>query len=75
MSYEPIFALSGKGKVSKRHLRLTLAKIWHWIENIYIRPVLVDEGGYTLSLIKYKTEEIGFHNLEDAYAVLASLHE
>jgi hypothetical protein len=78
MSYEPIFALfweSVKQSIQKgTYAKLTLAKTIGDtdLKNIYIRPVLLEEGGYTLSLTaKYKTEEIeSFHSLEDTYAIL-----
>jgi len=78
MSYEPIFALfweSVKKSIQEgTYAKLTLAKTIGDTElkNIYIRPVLLEEGGYTLSLTaRYKTEEVeSFHTLEDAYAIL-----
>ncbi|OCB75451.1 hypothetical protein [Flavobacterium crassostreae] len=78
MSYEPVFALfweSVKQSIQNgTYAKLTLAKTIGDTElkNIYIRPVLLDEGGYTLSVIaRYKTEEVeSFHSLDQAYAVL-----
>lgn len=78
MSYEPIFVLFWE-KVKESiqngtYAKLTLAKTIGDTElkNIYVRPVLLEEGGYTLSVTaRYKTEEIeSFHTLEDAYAIL-----
>lgn len=78
MSYEPIFAQfweSVKKSIQDgTYAKLTLAKTIGDTElkNIYIRPVLLDEGGFTLSVIaRYKTEEVeSFHSVEDAYAIL-----
>ncbi|WP_367756271.1 hypothetical protein [Flavobacterium sp. WC2430] len=78
MSYEPIFALfweSVKKSIQEgTYAKLTLAKTIGDTElkNIYVRPVLLEDDGYTLSLTaRYKTEEIeSFHTLDDAYAIL-----
>jgi len=78
MSYEPIFALfweSVKKSIQEgTYAKLTLAKTIGDtdLKNIYVRPVLLVDGGYTLSVIaRYKTEEVeSFHSLEDAYAIL-----
>ena len=78
MSYEPIFAQfweSVKQSIQNgTYAKLTLAKTIGDTElkNMYIRPVLLDERGYTLSVIaRYKTEEIeSFHTIDEAYAIL-----
>ena len=78
MSYEPIFALFWervKQSISdKTFAKLTLAKTIGDTElkNIYVRPVLLENDVFSLSVIaRYKTEEIeSFHSLEDAYAIL-----
>lgn len=78
MSYEPIFALFWErvkqSIADKTFAKLTLAKTIGDTElkNIYVRPVLLENDAFSLSLIaRYKTEEIeSFHSLEDAYAVL-----
>ncbi|MEN9907788.1 MAG: hypothetical protein RLZZ540_929 [Bacteroidota bacterium] len=78
MSYEPIFALFWErvkqSIKDKTFAKLTLAKTIGDTElkNIYVRPVLLENDVFSLSLIaRYKTEEIeSFHSLEDAYAVL-----
>ncbi len=78
MSYEPIFALFWErvkqSIQDKTFAKLTLAKTIGDTElkNIYVRPVLLENDVFSLSLIaRYKTEEIeSFHSLEDAYAVL-----
>ncbi len=78
MSYEPIFALFWErvkqSIADKTFAKLTLAKTIGDTElkNIYVRPVLLENDVFSLSLIaRYKTEEIeSFHSLEDAYAIL-----
>ncbi|WP_339653821.1 hypothetical protein [Flavobacterium frigidarium] len=80
MSYEPVFALFWervKQSIQEgTYAKLTLAKTIGDTElkNMYIRPVLLEEGGYTLSIIaRYKTEEIeSFHTIDEAYAILLS---
>lgn len=79
MSFQPVFVqFWEKVKESIQngtYAKLTLAKTIGDTElkNIYVRPVLVDEGGYKLSLTaRYKTEEIeSFHTLDEAFIVLA----
>lgn len=78
MSYEPIFALFWervKQSIQEgTYAKLTLAKTIGDTElkNIYVRPVLLENDVFSLSLIaRYKTEEVeSFHTLEDAYAIL-----
>jgi hypothetical protein len=78
MSYEPIFALFWErvkqSIADKNFAKLTLAKTIGDTElkNIYVRPVLLENDVFSLSVIaRYKTEEIeSFHSLEDAYAIL-----
>ena len=79
MSYQPIFAVFWeKVKQSiedKTFAKLTFAKTIGDTElkNIYVRPVLLENDVFSLSVIaRYKTEEIeSFHSLEEAYAILA----
>jgi hypothetical protein len=79
MSFQPVFVqFWEKVKESVQngtYAKLTLAKTIGDTElkNIYVRPVLLEEGGYTLSVTaRYKTEEIeSFHTLEEAFEVLA----
>ncbi|MEO8253380.1 MAG: hypothetical protein ABI554_03255 [Flavobacterium sp.] len=78
MSYEPIFALFWErvkqSIEDKTFAKLTFAKTIGNTElkNIYVRPVLLENDVFSLSIIaRYKTEEIeSFHSLEDAYAIL-----
>ena len=78
MSYEPIFALFWErvkqSIADKTFAKLTFAKTIGDTElkNIYVRPVLLENDIFSLSVIaRYKTEEIeSFHSLEDAYAIL-----
>lgn len=80
MSYEPIFALFWErvkqSIEEKTFAKLTLAKTIGDTElkNIYVRPVLLENDVFSLSLIaRYKTEEIeSFHSLDEAYPILAS---
>ena len=80
MSYEPIFALFWErvkqSIEDKTFAKLTLAKTIGDTElkNIYVRPVLLDNDVFSLSLIaRYKTEEIeSFHGLDEAYPILVS---
>lgn len=80
MSYEPIFALFWErvkqSIQDKTFAKLTLAKTIGDTElkNIYVRPVLLENDLFSLSLIaRYKTEEIeSFHSLDEAYPILAS---
>ena len=79
MSYQPIFAeFWEKVKESitdKTYAKLTLAKTIGDtdLKNIYVRPVLLDNDVFALSLTaKYKTEEIeSTHTLDEAFMVLA----
>jgi hypothetical protein len=79
MSFQPVFVqFWEKVKESIQngtYAKLTLAKTIGDTElkNIYVRPVLLEEGGYTLSVTaRYKTEEIeSFHTLDEAFVVLA----
>ncbi len=80
MSYEPIFALFWErvkeSIENKTYAKLTLAKTIGNTElkNIYVRPVLLENDVFSLSLTaRYKTEEIeSFHSLNEAYPILAS---
>jgi hypothetical protein len=80
MSYEPIFALFWErvkeSIENKTYAKLTLAKTIGDTElkNIYVRPVLLEDDVFSLSLTaRYKTEEIeSFHSLDEAYPILAS---
>ncbi|MFA9187212.1 hypothetical protein AAGV33_06135 [Flavobacterium sp. FBOR7N2.3] len=80
MSYEPIFALFWErvkqSIEDKTFAKLTLAKTIGDTElkNIYVRPVLLENDVFSLSLIaRYKTEEVeSFHSLDEAYPILAS---
>jgi hypothetical protein len=57
------------------YAKLTLAKTIGDtdLKNIYVRPVLLENDVFSLSLsTKYKTEEIeSFHTLDEAFIVLA----
>ena len=79
MSFQPVFAeFWEKVKESiadKTYAKLTLAKTIGDtdLKNIYVRPVLLENDEFKLSIIaRYKTEEIeSFHSLEEAFFVLA----
>lgn len=79
MSFQPVFAeFWERVKESiedKTFAKLTLAKTIGDTElkNIYVRPVLLENDEFKLSIItRYKTEEIeSFHSLEEAFFVLA----
>ena len=79
MSYQPIFAqFWEKVKESignKTYAKLTLAKTIGDtdLKNIYVRPILLENDVFALSLTaKYKTEEIeSTHTLDEAFMVLA----
>ena len=79
MSYQPVFAqFWGKVKESienKTYAKLTLAKTIGDtdLKNIYVRPVLLENDVFALSLTaKYKTEEIeSTHTIDEAFMVLA----
>jgi hypothetical protein len=80
MSYEPIFVLFWErvkqSIADKTYAKLTLAKTIGdtEIKNIYVRPVLLENDVFVLSLsTKYKTEEVeSFHTIDEAYPILAS---
>lgn len=79
MSFQPVFEeFWEKVKESianKTYAKLTLAKTIGDtdLKNIYVRPVLLENDVFSLSVIaRYKTEEIeSFHSLDEAYLVLA----
>ena len=79
MSYQPIFAQFWeevkKSIENKTYAKLTLAKTIGDtdLKNIYVRPVLLENDVFALSLTaKYKTEEIeSTHTLDEAFMVLA----
>ena len=79
MSFQPVFALFwGKVKESIQngtYAKLTLAKTIGDTElkNIYVRPVLLENDLFSLSVTaRYKTEEIeSFHTLDEAFMILA----
>lgn len=80
MSYQSVFAIFWE-KVKESiqngtYAKLTLAKTIGDTElkNVYVRPVLLEDGSFTLSLTsKYKTEEIEkFHNMDEAFFILAA---
>jgi len=79
MSFQPVFAeFWEKVKESianKTYAKLTLAKTIGDtdLKNIYVRPVLLENDVFALSVIaRYKTEEIeSFHSLDEAYLILA----
>ncbi|REG92237.1 hypothetical protein [Flavobacterium aquicola] len=79
MSFQPVFAeFWEKVKESiadKTYAKLTLAKTIGDtdLKNIYVRPVLLENDEFKLSIIaRYKTEEIeSFHSLEEAFFILA----
>jgi hypothetical protein len=78
MSFQPVFVQFWE-KVKESiengtYAKLTLAKTIGDTElkNIYVRPVLLENDVFSLSLsAKYKTEEIeSFHTLDEAFLVL-----
>ena len=79
MSYQPIFAQFWeevkKSIENKTYAKLTLAKTIGDtdLKNIYVRPVLLENDVFALSLTaKYKTEEVeSTHTLDEAFMVLA----
>ena len=79
MSFQPIFTqFWEKVKESienKTYAKLTLAKTIGDTElkNIYVRPVLLENDVFSLSVIaRYKTEEIeSFHSLDEAFLILS----
>ena len=79
MSFQPVFAEfweKVKESIAKKtYAKLTLAKTIGDtdLKNIYVRPVLLENDVFALSVIaRYKTEEIeSFHSIDEAYLVLA----
>ena len=79
MSFQPVFALFWeKVKESIKngtYAKLTLAKTIGDTElkNIYVRPVLLENDVFSLSVTaRYKTEEIeSFHTIDEAFIILA----
>jgi hypothetical protein len=79
MSFQPVFAEFWNRVIesieNKTYAKLTLAKTIGDTElkNIYVRPVLLENDVFTLSLTaRYKTEELeSFHSLDEAFFVLA----
>ena len=79
MSFQPVFAqFWEKVKESienKTYAKLTLAKTIGDTElkNIYVRPVLLENDVFSLSVIaRYKTEEIeSFHSLDESFLILS----
>jgi hypothetical protein len=78
MSFQPVFVQFWE-KVKESiengtYAKLTLAKTIGDTElkNIYVRPVLLENDVFSLSLnAKYKTEEIeSFHTIDEAFLVL-----
>jgi hypothetical protein len=78
MSFQPVFVQFWQ-KVKESiengtYAKLTLAKTIGDTElkNIYVRPVLLENDVFSLSLsAKYKTEEIeSFHTIDEAFIVL-----
>ena len=79
MSFQPVFVLFWE-KVKESiqngtYAKLTLAKTIGDTElkNIYVRPVLLENDLFSLSVTaRYKTEEIeSFHTLDEAFMILA----
>ena len=79
MSFQPVFVLFWE-KVKESiqngtYATLTLAKTIGDTElkNIYVRPVLLENDLFSLSVTaRYKTEEIeSFHTLDEAFMILA----
>ena len=79
MSFQPVFAqFWEKVKESienKTYAKLTLAKTIGDTElkNIYVRPVLLENDIFSLSVMaRYKTEEIeSFHSLDEVFLILS----
>ena len=79
MSFQPVFVQfweNVKESIQNHtYAKLTLAKTIGDTElkNIYVRPVLLENDVFSLSIIaRYKTEEIeSFHSLDEAFFVLA----
>ena len=79
MPYQPVFVLFWervKKSIEKgTYAKLTLAKTIGDTElkNIFVRPVLTDEGFKVSLLARYKTEEIeNILTLDEAFIVLSS---
>ena len=79
MSFQPVFVLFWE-KVKESienhtYAKLTFAKTIGDTElkNIYVRPVLLENDVFSLSVTaRYKTEEIeSFHTLDEAFIILA----
>ena len=79
MSFQPIFVLFWE-KVKESiqnhtYAKLTLAKTIGDTElkNIYVRPVLLENDMFSLSVTaRYKTEDVeSFHTLDEAFIILA----
>ncbi|HEY4617853.1 MAG TPA: hypothetical protein VIH09_06630 [Flavobacterium sp.] len=78
MSFQPVFVQFWervKESIKKgTYAKLTLAKTIGDTElkNIYVRPILLENDVFSLSLTaRYKTEEIeSFHSLDEAFLVL-----
>ncbi|MFM2368833.1 MAG: hypothetical protein RL619_1133 [Bacteroidota bacterium] len=79
MSYQSVFVLfweQVKESIQNgTYAKLTLAKTIGDTElkNIYVRPVLLENDVFSLSVTaRYKTEEVeSFHTLDEAFIVLA----
>jgi hypothetical protein len=79
MSFQPVFSQFWelvKESINKgTYAKLTLAKTIGDTElkNIYVRPVLLENDVFSLSVTaRYKTEEIeSFHSLDEAFFVLS----
>lgn len=79
MSFQPIFAQFWEKVTqsidSRTFAKLTLAKTIGDTElkNIYVRPVLLENDQFKISVIaRFKTEEIeSFHSLDEAFLILA----
>ena len=74
MSFLPVFATFWEKVIetieNRTFAKLTLAKTIGDtdLKNIYVRPVLRDNGMYLSIIKRFKTEEIeSFHALEDTY--------
>lgn len=79
MSFQPVFVQfweNVKESIQNHtYAKLTLAKTIGDTElkNIYVRPVLLENDVFSLSIIaRYKTEEVeSFHTLDEAFLLLA----
>lgn len=80
MSFQPVFAEFWDHVLesieNKTYAKLTLAKTIGDTElkNIYVRPVLLENDVFTLSVTeRYKTEEKeSFHSLDETFFILSS---